>query len=134
MLYEVITIYFLLIYIFSNLGAFGVVAIISAQTGKETIADYRGLYATNPKLSLALMLALFSLAGIPPVAGFFGKLFLFNAAASQGYYWLLFVAVVNATISLYYYLLPVVITSYSIHYTKLYEKMFDRFKGELEMP
>ncbi len=100
-------IYFLLIYIFSNLGAFGVVAIISAQTGKETIADYRGLYATNPKLSLALMLALFSLAGIPPVAGFFGKLFLFNAAASQGYYWLLFVAVVNATISLYYYLLPV---------------------------
>ncbi len=100
-------IYFLLIYVFSNLGAFGVVAIISAQTGKETLADYRGLYATNPKLSLALMIALFSLAGIPPIAGFFGKLFLFNAAASKGFYWLLFIAVVNATISLYYYLLPV---------------------------
>ena len=54
-----------------------------------------------------MTLALFSLAGIPPVAGFFGKFFLFTSAASAGYYWLVFIAVLNATISLYYYLLVV---------------------------
>ncbi len=100
-------IYFLLIYVFTNLAAFSVVAAIYNQTGKENMADYNGLYKTNPRLSLIMMLALFSLAGIPPVAGFFGKLFLFSAAASKGYYWLLLIAVLNATISLYYYLRPV---------------------------
>jgi NADH-quinone oxidoreductase subunit N len=97
----------LLIYIFSNLGAFGVVAVISNATGKENIDDYNGLYKTNPKLSLVMMLSLFSLAGIPPVAGFFGKFFLFTSVAVQGNYLLLFIAVLNATISLYYYLLIV---------------------------
>ena len=100
-------IYFVLIYIFSNLGAFGVVSAISAVTSKESMDDYDGLYHTNPKLSLVMMLSLFSLAGIPPVAGFFGKFFLFTSAASAGYYWLVFIAVLNATISLYYYLLVV---------------------------
>lgn len=100
-------IYFVLVYIFSNLAAFGVVSVISNYTGKEGIDDYDGLYHTNPKLSLLMMLAMFSLAGIPPVAGFFGKFFLFTAAASAGYYWLVFIAVLNATISLYYYLLIV---------------------------
>jgi len=99
--------YFVLIYIFTNLGAFGVVSAISVATGKEHMDDYNGLYATNPKLSLLMMLSLFSLAGIPPVAGFFGKFFLFTAAAHSGYYWLVFIAVINATISLYYYLLVV---------------------------
>ncbi|HPD65522.1 MAG TPA: NADH-quinone oxidoreductase subunit N [Bacteroidia bacterium] len=99
--------YFALIYIFTNLGAFGVVAVISNTTGKEEITDYNGLYRTNPLLSLTMMLALFSLAGIPPVAGFFGKFFLFTAAASNDsvkYYILVLIAVLNATISLYYYL------------------------------
>ena len=100
-------VYFVLIYIFSNLAAFGVVQAISLQTGKENIKDYEGLYRTNPNLSLVMMLALFSLAGIPPVAGFFGKFFLFTAAASKGYYLLVFLAVVNVTISLYYYLIVV---------------------------
>jgi NADH-quinone oxidoreductase subunit N len=100
-------VYFLLIYVFSNLAAFGVVQAISLQTGKENIKDYEGLYRTNPNLSLVMMLALFSLAGIPPVAGFFGKFFLFTAAASEGYFFLVFLAVVNVTISLYYYLLVV---------------------------
>jgi NADH-quinone oxidoreductase subunit N len=100
-------VYFILVYIFTNLGAFGVIAAISARTGKETMDDYDGLYHTNPKLSLLMTLALFSLAGIPPVAGFFGKFFLFTSAASAGYYWLVFIAVLNATISLYYYLLVV---------------------------
>ncbi|MBT8264487.1 MAG: NADH-quinone oxidoreductase subunit N [Eudoraea sp.] len=100
-------VYFVMIYIFSNLAAFGVVQAISLQTGKENMKDYEGLYRTNPKLSLVMMLGLFSLAGIPPVAGFFGKFFLFTAAASNGYYFLVFLAVVNVTISLYYYLLVV---------------------------
>ncbi len=100
-------IYFVLVYIFSNLGAFGVAAIISSKTGKESIDDYDGLYRTNPMLSLTMMLALFSLAGIPPVAGFFGKFFLFAAAAKQGMYILVFIAVLNTIISLYYYLLVV---------------------------
>ncbi len=100
-------VYFVLIYIFSNLAAFGVVQAISLKTGKENIDDYNGLYRTNPKLSLVMMLGLFSLAGIPPIAGFFGKFFLFTAAASHGYYFLVFLAVVNATISLYYYLLVI---------------------------
>lgn len=100
-------VYFVLVYIFSNLAAFGVVQAIASQTGKENRDDYNGLYRTNPNLSLVMMLALFSLAGIPPVAGFFGKFFLFAAAASKGYYFLVFLAVVNVTISLYYYLLVV---------------------------
>ncbi|MEI6750782.1 MAG: NADH-quinone oxidoreductase subunit N [Bacteroidota bacterium] len=100
-------VYFILVYIFSNLGAFGVVSAISTMIGKESMDDYDGLYTTNPKLSLLMMLSLFSLAGIPPVAGFFGKFFLFQSAASGGYYWLVFIAVLNATISLYYYLLVV---------------------------
>jgi NADH-quinone oxidoreductase subunit N len=100
-------IYFVSIYVFTNLAAFGVIQTISTKTGKENMDDYNGLYRTNPKLSLVMMLALFSLAGIPPVAGFFGKFFLFTAAASQGFYFLVFLAVVNVTISLYYYLLVV---------------------------
>jgi NADH-quinone oxidoreductase subunit N len=100
-------IYYVLVYIFSNLGAFGVVIAISNQTGKENMDDYNGLYHTNPNLSLIMTLALFSLAGIPPVAGFFGKFFLFTAAAEKGYYLLVLLAVLNTIISLYYYLLIV---------------------------
>jgi NADH-quinone oxidoreductase subunit N len=100
-------IYYILVYIFSNLGAFGVVTAISNATGKENIDDYNGLYHTNPKLSLIMTLALFSLAGIPPVAGFFGKFFLFTAAAQKGFYLLVLLAVLNTIISLFYYLLVV---------------------------
>ena len=97
-------VYFVLVYVFTNLGAFGVVEAISNASGVETIDGYNGLYKTNPKLSLIMTLALFSLAGIPPVAGFFGKFFLFTAAAGSGYFILVLIAVLNATISLYYYL------------------------------
>jgi NADH-quinone oxidoreductase subunit N len=100
-------VYYILIYIFSNLGAFGVVAAVSNATGKENIEDYNGLYHTNPGLSLIMTLALFSLAGIPPVAGFFGKFFLFTAAAQKGFYVLVTIAVLNTIIALYYYLLVV---------------------------
>ena len=100
-------IYFVLVYIFSNLGAFGVVSAIETATGKVNMDDYEGFYKGNPKLSWLMTLAMFSLAGIPPVAGFFGKFFLFTSAASAGYYWLVFIAVLNATVSLYYYLLVI---------------------------
>jgi NADH-quinone oxidoreductase subunit N len=100
-------IYYVLVYIFSNLGAFGVVSAIHTVTGKENMNDYDGLYHTNPKLSLAMMLAMFSLAGIPPAAGFFGKFFLFAAAAEKGFYVLVTIAVLNTIIALYYYLLVV---------------------------
>jgi NADH-quinone oxidoreductase subunit N len=100
-------IYFVLIYVFTNLAAFGIVSAVHNATGVETISGYKGMYHTNPLLSLLMMLALFSLAGIPPVAGFFGKFFLFTAAAGTGYFILVLIAVLNATISLYYYLLVV---------------------------
>jgi NADH-quinone oxidoreductase subunit N len=97
-------IYFVLIYIFSNLAAFGVVSVISAIIGKENISDYKGLYKTNPMLSWVLTIALFSLAGVPPTAGFFGKLFLLLAGASKGNYGIIIFAALNMVISFYYYL------------------------------
>ena len=97
-------IYFILVYIFSNLGAFGVVSIVSALTGNENTADYKGFYKTNPFLSWVMAISLFSLAGIPPTAGFFGKFFLLLAGAGKGNYWLIGIAALNMIISLYYYL------------------------------
>ena len=100
-------VYYVLVYMVSNLAAFGVIGVIENRTGKLTIADYNGLYATHPKLSLVMTLAMFSLAGIPPFAGFFSKFFIFAAAAQQGYYILVLIALLNTIISLYYYLLVV---------------------------
>jgi NADH-quinone oxidoreductase subunit N len=97
-------VYFVLIYVFSNLAAFGVAAAISSQSGKEMIDDYKGLYQTNPFLCWVLALALFSLAGIPPAAGFFGKLFLLTAGASKANYLFITIAALNMIVSLYYYL------------------------------
>lgn len=97
-------VYFILIYIFSNLAAFGVAAAIAANANRENIDDYKGLYQSNPFLSWVLALALFSLAGIPPTAGFFGKLFLLTAGASKGSYLFIIIAALNMIISLYYYL------------------------------
>ena len=97
-------VYFILIYVFSNLAAFGVAAAISSQTGKEKIDEYKGLYQTNPLLCWVLALSLFSLAGIPPTAGFFGKLFLLTAGAAKANYLFILIAALNMIISLYYYL------------------------------
>lgn len=100
-------VYYILVYMVSNLAIFGVIAIIEHRTGKINIRDYDGLYSTNPRLSVVMMFALFSLAGIPPFAGFFSKFFIFAAAAEQGFYILVFIALLNTIISLYYYLLIV---------------------------
>ncbi|MBK8784906.1 MAG: hypothetical protein IPN43_00020 [Chitinophagaceae bacterium] len=104
--YRAVLLLFILfsIYIFSNLAAFGVAGLVSFFSGKENIDDYKGFYQTNPFLSWILALALFSLAGIPPTAGFFGKLFLLTAGASTGTYLFIGIAAVNMIISLYYYL------------------------------
>jgi NADH-quinone oxidoreductase subunit N len=100
-------IYYLLVYIISNIAAFGAVIAIANATGREDMRDYVGLSISNPKLALVFMLAMFSLAGIPPLAGFIGKFYLFAAAAKLGMYWLVLVGTINATISLYYYLMVV---------------------------
>lgn len=97
-------VYFVLIYVFSNLAAFGVVSVIASLTGRETVDEYKGLYKSNPSLAFILALALFSLAGIPPTAGFFGKLFLLTTGAAMGQWWLIIFASLNLIISLYYYL------------------------------
>jgi NADH-quinone oxidoreductase subunit N len=97
-------VYFVLIYVFSNLAAFGVVALVSAVTGREQVSDYKGFYKTNPVLSWVLTIALFSLAGVPPTAGFFGKFFLLMSGAGKGNYILITIAALNMIISFYYYL------------------------------
>ena len=102
--------YYILVYIFSNLAAFGVIGAIENATGRVSMDDYRGLYRTNPRLSFCMMLAMFSLAGIPPFAGFFSKFFIFTSAINQGsvaIYVLVLIALINTIVSLYYYLLVV---------------------------
>lgn len=97
-------VFFILVYVFSNLAAFGVISLVSALAGKENVSDYKGFYATNPFLSWVLTIALFSLAGVPPTAGFFGKFFLLIAGAAKGNYWLIGIAALNMVVSFYYYL------------------------------
>lgn len=96
--------FYLLVYLAANLAVFAVIVVHSNQTGREEIKDYRGLARTNPLTALSMMLALFALAGIPPLAGFVGKFFLFSIASRGGFHWLVAVAAVNSTVSLYYYL------------------------------
>lgn len=102
--------FYILVYIFSNLAAFGVIGAVENATGKVSMDDYNGLYKTNPRLAVTMMLAMFSLAGIPPFAGFFSKFFIFTGALGAGtpaMYVLVFIALLNTIISLYYYLLVV---------------------------
>ena len=97
-------VYYVLIYMFANLAVFTVITIVALRAGKFTLEDYNGLYTTNPKLVFLMTLALFSLAGIPPFAGFFSKFFIFAAAFEGGFHLLVFIALINTIISLYYYL------------------------------
>ena len=97
-------VYYVLIYMFANLAVFTVITIVALRAGKFTLEDYNGLYTTNPKLAFLMTLALFSLAGIPPFAGFFSKFFIFAAAFEGGFHLLVFISLINTIISLYYYL------------------------------
>ena len=101
-------IFYVLIYLAANLAAFGVISAVEQNSGgKVGMSDYNGLYKTNPKLAVIMTLALFSLAGIPPFAGFFSKFFVFASAFGEGFRILVFIALINTVISLYYYLLVV---------------------------
>ena len=100
-------VFYLLVYMVSNLGAFAVMTSVEENSGKINISDYDGLYQSNPKLAFLMTLCLFSLAGIPPFAGFFSKFFVFMAAFKAGYPLLVFIALANTVISLYYYLMIV---------------------------
>lgn len=96
--------FYLLVYVLTNVGAFAIVAIIANHTESEDIQDYAALSRRSPILALAMMVALLSLAGVPPSGGFVGKLFLFRAGIGSGLVWLVIVAVLNVIVALYYYL------------------------------
>ena len=97
-------VYYILSYLFAHLGVFAVIPIIALRTHTYTVDDYNGLYTTNPRLAFLMTLCLFSLAGIPPFAGFFSKFFIFAAAFNSGFHLLVFIALANTVNSLYYYL------------------------------
>ena len=103
--------YYVLVYVVANMAVFTVISTVEQNNGGTTaMSSYDGLYQTNPKLAFLMTLALFSLAGIPPFAGMFSKFFVFMAAAQQGSFWayfVVFIALVNTVVSLYYYLLIV---------------------------
>ncbi len=103
--------YYVLVYVVANMSVFTVINVVETRgAGTTKMSCYNGLYQTNPKLSFLMTLALFSLAGIPPFAGMFSKFFVFLAAAQQGSFWayfVVFIALVNTVVSLYYYLLIV---------------------------
>jgi len=103
--------YYILVYVVANMSVFTIISAIEERNNGVTDMDaYNGLYSTNPKLAFLMTLALFSLGGIPPFAGMFSKFFVFMAALEQGSAWayaIVFIALINTVISLYYYLLIV---------------------------
>lgn len=98
------TIFYLLVYLFMNLGAFACVILFSLHTGTDQISEYSGLYQKDPLLTLALSICLLSLGGIPPLAGFFGKIYLFWAGWQAGLYGLVILGLITSVISIYYYI------------------------------
>jgi NADH-quinone oxidoreductase subunit N len=121
--------YYVLVYVVANMSVFTVINIVEQKCGGKTKMDcYDGFYQTNPKLALLMTLALFSLAGIPPFAGMFSKFFVFMAAASQGSYFaygVVFIALINTVVSLYYYLLIV-----KAMYIKTSDTPLETFKSD----
>lgn len=97
-------IFYLLVYLFMNLGAFTCVILFSLRTGTDQIGEYAGLYQKDPLLTLGLSVCLLSLGGIPPLAGFFGKIYLFWAGWKSGLYGLVLLGLVTSVVSIYYYI------------------------------
>ena len=97
-------IFYLLVYLFMNLGAFTCVILFSLRTGTDQISEYAGLYHKDPLLTLGLSLCLLSLGGIPPLAGFFGKIYIFWAGWQAGLYGLVLLGLITSVISIYYYI------------------------------
>jgi NADH-quinone oxidoreductase subunit N len=102
--------FYLVSYMFTNIGAFGIVAVIeNKEQGGTDIDDFRGLYYNRPSLAVMMAVFMFSLVGLPPLAGFFGKYYIFVAAIEGGYTWLTIIGVITSMISVYYYLRVVVV-------------------------
>ena len=99
--------YYLLAYLFANMGAFAVVIAFSNRTGSDLIEDYSGLNRRSPFLAFTLFLFLLSLAGVPPLGGFLGKIYVFIAAAEEGLFFLIVIGLINIIIAMYYYLVVV---------------------------
>jgi NADH-quinone oxidoreductase subunit N len=99
--------FYLLTYLVANLGAFAIVIIFSNLTGSDQIDDYRGLGRRSPLLAAAMLVFLLSLAGVPPLAGFIGKIYVFAAAMREGLVTLVIIGLLNIVISMYYYLVIV---------------------------
>lgn len=97
--------FYLLVYMFMNLGAFLVVIMISNTYGTENIEDYRGLGFRIPYVAIIMAIFMFSLTGLPPTAGFIGKFYIFSALINAGsqFYWLAIIGIINSVISFYYY-------------------------------
>jgi NADH-quinone oxidoreductase subunit N len=100
-------VFYTVAYMIMNFAAFMVVVTVASGGEDLKITDLAGLHRRSPLLALTLMMALFSLAGIPPTAGFTGKFLVFAGAMAEGYFWLVLVGMINATISLYYYLMVI---------------------------
>lgn len=99
--------YYLVLYIFANCGAFACATAFSNLTGSDEIKDYSGMWKRSPLIASVMLLCLLSLAGIPPLAGFVGKFYLFMAVIDQGYLWLAFLGIGMSMVSVYYYLIVV---------------------------
>ncbi len=97
-----ILVYFV-VYLFMNLGAFYIVMLIANKTGSEDIEDYKGIGPKAPFVTVALSIFLISLTGLPPTAGFIGKLYLFAALVKSEWIWLAIIGAMNSVVSLYYY-------------------------------
>jgi len=97
-------IFYLLVYLFMNLGAFTGLILFSLRTGTDQITEYAGLYQKDPLLTLGLSICLLSLGGIPPLAGFFGKVYLFWAGWQAGLYGLVILGLITSVVSIYYYI------------------------------
>lgn len=97
-------IFYLLVYLFMNLCGFTCVVLFSLRTGTDQISEYSGLYQKDPLLTLGLSISLLSLGGIPPLAGFFGKIYLFWAGWQAGLYWLVLLGLITSVVSIYYYI------------------------------
>jgi NADH-quinone oxidoreductase subunit N len=102
-------VYYVITYGLATLGAFGVVSIVEGRAGGDRLSDFAGLSRRAPVLSFCMLIFMLSLAGIPPLAGFFGKFYVFASAlsgnpANLGLLWLVVIALAMSTVSLYYYL------------------------------
>lgn len=99
--------YYILLYVFANAGAFTAVIAFSNQSGNNEINSLSGMWKKSPLIAGVFLLNLLSLAGIPPMAGFIGKFYLFTAVIQEGYLWLAFLAIIMSLVSVYYYIVVI---------------------------